>query len=139
MNVWADYAKYGHVNEEKLEKIWIILKDCVLKIIINSEIKDGHSAPSFFYKDEYDDITEEEWDRWWRFISDRSGARFIRNTGEVEGNARYSDCSRRLFQFLETCYNAEMPEDKLLAIHYSKFNKAQTLFQIPSSTIQPCL
>lgn len=113
---WLTFAKYGRVNERALDKIWELLKTSVIKVILNSEIKDGVAAPSFFYKDDYDEITEEEWDRWFKYVSDRSGSRMIRNSGEVEGNARYSDRSSGLFKLLEKAYKAETPEEKLLAM-----------------------
>ena len=113
---WLTFAKYGRVNERALDKIWGILKESVIKVILNSDIKEGHAAPNFFYKDEYSEITEEEWDRWFKYVSDRSGSRMVRNFGEVEGNARYSDRASGLFKLLEKAYKAETPEEKLLAM-----------------------
>lgn len=113
---WLTFAKYGRVNERALDKIWGILKESVIKVILNSDIKEGQAAPNFFYKDEYSEITEEEWERWFKYVSDRSGSRMVRNFGEVEGNARYSDRSRSLFKLLEKAYKAETPEEKLLAM-----------------------
>src|SRR5208282_1335872 len=89
--LWATFTKYGRVDEKKLDIVWEIVKENVIKICVNTEVWQG-SEPEFFYKDKYDDVTEEEWKRHAYFISDRSWRpgkpSYIRNFGEVEGNAR---------------------------------------------------
>ena len=116
---WLTFVKYGRVNEKALDKIWDITKENAIKILINSDIKEGHAAPMFFYKDDYEEITEEEWDRWFRFVSDKSGSKYVRNFGEVEGNARYSDRGRDLFKLLNTAYSkVDNPEEHLIAIDH---------------------
>lgn len=113
--LWATFSKYGRVDEDKLDKIWDIIKENVLKICINTEVWNG-SRPEFFQKDNYNDITDEEHKRHAYFISDRSNNKWIRNFGEVEGNSRYSDQYQRLYNLLEKCYSLENPEELLVGI-----------------------
>lgn len=113
--IWAIFAKYGRVDENKLDKVWQIVKENVLKIIINTQVWNG-SDPEFFGKENYKDITQGEWDRHSLFVADRSNSQYIRNTGEVEGNARYSDQHNRLFQYLEKCYSVDSAEELLMGI-----------------------
>jgi len=114
--VWAKFVKYSRVDDKLLEKIWSILRTTIIKILINSDIKDGNAAASFFEKDEYKDITEEEWDRWFVFISDKSGSNRFRNTGEMEsgGNGRYSDRSRTLYKIAVGVESEREPEKKII-------------------------
>lgn len=116
--LWAKFSKYGRVDEELMEKIWSILRVTVLKILINSDIKDGNLADSFFEKDDYKEITEEEWERWFMFISDRSGSNRIRNTGEMGtgGNGRYSDRDKTLYKYADEADKETNSEQKIIKI-----------------------
>jgi len=120
VRLYREYGKYGRINDRLLKDVWSVLSECVQKICINSDIKDGRSAPDFFNVESYDEIPEEDWDRWFQFISDRSGSNLIRNTGELGtgGNGRYSDQSRRLGNMMSRAYTAEQedPEQLLLAV-----------------------
>jgi len=113
--IWATFAKYGRVDENKLDKVWNIVKENVIKIVINTDVWQG-SNPEFFGKDNFDDVTQEEWDRHCLFVADRSDAKYVRNYGEVEGNARFSDCYNSLFKLLERCYSAKSAEELLMGI-----------------------
>ena len=61
-------------------------------------------------------LRDKEWDRWFLFVSDLSNSPYIRNFGEVKGNARYSDCSRNLYQLLRASYSADTPESQFVAM-----------------------
>lgn len=113
--IWATFTKYGRVDENKLNKVWEIVKENVMKIGVNTDVWNGED-PMFFDKDEYDEITPEEMKRHALFISDRSNNQWIRNSGEVEGNARYSDAYRSLFKLLEKCYSASTADELLMSI-----------------------
>lgn len=115
--VWNTYAKYGRIDEKKLERIWSIVKDCVLKILINTDVTNG-SDPDFFDKEEYDEITAEDWKRWSMFISDRSNSPVGRGSIDWSGPGmgRYSDASHHLFKLLEKGYNASTDEELLIAV-----------------------
>jgi len=114
---WNTFAKYGRVDEKKLDMIWNIVKSCVIKILLNSDISNG-SNPEFFGHDTYDDITKEDWDRWATFISDNSGTNWGRGSLDWGGNGmgRYTDVGRHLFKLLDEAYKADTPENKLIAI-----------------------
>jgi len=116
--IWAKFAKYGRVDESSLKKIWDILRVLISKLFINSDIKDGVLADSFFEKENYKDITEEEWERWFTFISDKSGSKLVRNFGEIGsgGNGRYSDRSRTLYKMAKSVELEHTPEGQLLKI-----------------------
>ena len=120
VRLYREYGKYGRINEGLLKDVWSILSECAQKICLNSDIKDGHGAPTFFGVDGYDEVSEEDWDRWFHFISDRSGSKLIRNAGEVGtgGNGRYSDRSRCLGNLMARAYDAELegPEQLMLAV-----------------------
>lgn len=118
LKTWMVFTKYGRVDEKALLKIWKILKVIIIKIILNSEIKNGYAADNFFYVDSYAEITDEMWERWFNFISDRSGSNSIRNMGEcgTGGNGRYSDQAKRLYQLLDQAYNSESSTDLLMHI-----------------------
>jgi hypothetical protein len=115
--VWNTYAKYGRIDEKKLENIWQIVKNCVLKIIIQTDITDG-KEPEFFGHDEYKDITRKDWERWAVFISDRSNVDWGRSSIDWEGPGlgRYSDASRSLYKLLEKGYKSDTDEERLIAI-----------------------
>src|ERR1035437_859175 len=53
--IWATFAKFGRVDEDKLYKIWEIIKESVLKIVINTEVWHGNDT-EFFEVDSYDEI-----------------------------------------------------------------------------------
>ncbi len=115
---WLTFAKYGRVNEKALDKIWEIVSENVIKISINSDIRDGRDM-DIFGKDEYDEITEEEWNRFFNFISDRSGPKKYGRGGDMnveDGHARYSDSASGLFKLAEKAEQAETPEEKLVAV-----------------------
>ena len=116
--VWAKFAKYSRVDESLLNKIWDTLRTTVIKILINSDIKDGNLAETFFEKDSYDEITEEEWERWFTFVSDKSGSQRVRNSGEVGsgGNARYSDRGNTLYKLADAAESENEPEKKIIKI-----------------------
>lgn len=61
-------------------------------------------------------LKEKAWDRWFLFVSDLSGSTRVRNFGEVKGNARYSDASRALINYLRAGYSAATDEARLQAI-----------------------
>ncbi len=111
--LWATFAKYGRVDEKRLLKLFSMLSELVIKISLNTDVWRGHNA-GFFYKDGFEEISDEENERFAWFISDRSGNNWIRNTGERGGNARYSDQSDRLYKLLEKCYNSDTPEELLI-------------------------
>jgi len=67
-------------------------------------------------KEQIEQLKEKEWDRWFLFVSDLSGSQWVRNFGEVKGNARYSDAVQSLTKLLDAAYAAEEPGAKLLAI-----------------------
>lgn len=118
--VWLSCVKYGRVNERGLEKIWEIIKENALKIILNSEIRHGLWDEDFFGVEEGDEVPEKILDRWYLFTSDRSSSTgFSRSDADAalaHGYSRYSDQHNHLFKYLEKGYKASTPEEKLLAI-----------------------
>lgn len=115
---WMTFVKYGRVNEKALEKIWDIIRENVIKIAINSDIRDGRDV-DIFGKEAYAEVTEEEWKRFFNFISDRGKSRGYGRGGDWDvekGHARYSDSSNSLFKLAEKAEHAGTPEEKLLAI-----------------------
>ena len=114
--LWATFSKYGRIDEDKLDKVWEIVKENVIKIAINTSVWQGEDPEFFGGKEKYDDVTRDEWERYAYFISDRSNNQWIRNLGEVEGNARYSDAYQSLFKLLEKCYKSNTPEELLINI-----------------------
>lgn len=118
--VWNTYIKYGRVHEKGLEKIWEIVKECTLKIIFNSEIHHGIWDDVFFNVEGGEKIPEKVLNKWAIFISDRSKhGNFSRSDVDAtlpSGYGRYSDKHNQLFKLLETAYNAETSEKRLLAI-----------------------
>ena len=113
--IWAKFAKFGRVEEEEILKIWNMVKETALKIIINSEVWNGNDT-DFFGVDSYEKIPEREENRHAIFISDRSGNKYVRNWAEVEGNARYSDAYQALFKLLVKAYKSKTPEELLMGI-----------------------
>lgn len=113
--LWATFAKFGRVDEDKILQIFHTLSELVIKICINTDIWYGED-PMFFYHEDSEEITDEENERFARFISDLSKSSMVRNSGEHGGNARYSDGSGALFDLLQKCYNSETPEELLVAM-----------------------
>jgi MoaA/NifB/PqqE/SkfB family radical SAM enzyme len=114
--VWNTYAKYGRVNEEKLDKIWDIIKECAIKIMLNSDWW-NHGMEELFGKDSYDELTRDDFDRFATFMSDRSGSQLWRGSGDGHGGmGRYSDVAKHLYNLLMKGYSANIPEEKLFAI-----------------------
>jgi len=66
--------------------------------------------------DQVEALKDRAWDRWFLFVSDLSGSTRVRNSGEVKGNAHYSDAQDALARYLRAAYAADEPEAKLLAI-----------------------
>lgn len=118
--VWLTYAKYGRVNEEGLEKIWEIIKENAIKIILNSEIRHGLLDDEFFNVQDGEEVPEEVLNRWAEFVSDQSlRSGFSRSDADAslpQGYCRYSDEHNRLFKLLEACYNSETPETRIITI-----------------------
>jgi hypothetical protein len=115
--VWNTYAKYGRIDSEKLENIWNSVKDSTLKVLVNSDITSGYD-PSFFGKDDYDEITAKDWKRWAVFISDNSRTKWGRGSIDWDGKGigRYSDASKHLYKLLEKGYSATTDEELLVAV-----------------------
>ncbi len=61
-------------------------------------------------------LRDRAWDRWFMFVSDLSDNQYIRNTGEVKGNARYSDGSSSLSRYVQATYAAQTPGAQLMAL-----------------------
>jgi hypothetical protein len=148
LRLYQENGKFGRINEDLLLDIWTILHDTVIKILINSDAKDGGewpygiepdltsvrqtqtipNQPEFSLGDErrriidepdenkVEKLKEKEWDRWFLFVSDLSNSQYIRNFGEVKGNARYSDASQALGKLLQAGYSASDPQAKMFAI-----------------------
>jgi hypothetical protein len=148
IRMYQEYGKYGRINENALLDALAIVRDCAIKIIINSETKDNDDWPYGDEPDLYlppkdktipgqgefglddprdnsgrpmptsqvDRLRDRAWTRWFLFVSDLSNNPWIRNTGEVKGNARYSDGSRSLVRFLEATYTASTPEAQMMAL-----------------------
>src|SRR6266704_6364702 len=60
---WNTFGKYGRVDEDKLEKIWELVRENAIKILINSDVTNG-LRPEMWGHDEYEEITVEDWKRW---------------------------------------------------------------------------
>lgn len=120
VRLYRENGKYGRINEGILADVWSILQECVLKVCLNSDVRHGLAAASFFEVDEYGDIDEKTWDRWFAFIRDGSASKAARTVREIGGggSARYSDQSSRLSKLLSQAYSAERqgPEQLLLAM-----------------------
>lgn len=115
---WMTFAKYGRVNERALDKIWDILHENIIKISINSNIRDGHDL-DIFNAENYDEVSEEEWIRFFNFISDQGEQAKFRRGGDLnvdKGYARYSDSSAALMRMADKVESATTPEDRLIAI-----------------------
>lgn len=113
--LWVVYAKYGRVDEEKIVKIWDILKELVIKILLNTyEWQDEN--PEFYGKEKPEDITDEDRERHAWFISDLSGNKYVRSWSEEGGNARYSDCHQTLGKYLLQSYSSKTPEELLMNV-----------------------
>lgn len=111
--LWITYAKYGRVDEEKIIKIWEILKELVIKVLLNTyEWQD--ETPEFYGKEKPEDITNDDRKRHAWFISDLSGNKYVRNWGEEGGNARYSDCHQALGKYLTQSYSSKTSEELLM-------------------------
>jgi hypothetical protein len=119
--LWATYIKFRRIDENNLQKIWQTVKENIIKIAINTDIWNGND-PEFFSKEEYNDITEKEWKRFSIFISDRSGSKLIRNTGEIGigGQARYSDSIGYLIKLLEEGYSIKDDDNEKLLLVIDK-------------------
>lgn len=61
-------------------------------------------------------LKDRTWARWFMFVSDLSNNPYVRNFGEVKGNARYSDASTSLVSLVKRAYGATTPEDQFLAV-----------------------
>jgi hypothetical protein len=121
LSVWMQYGKYGRVNEQDLLDIWSIVQENIIKICINSDIRDGRDLTIFGQANEdtgedreYNDITEEEWDRFFEFISDGSNASYGRGADPASGHARYSDGSNHLARLWRAAEAVEQEPEKLL-------------------------
>ena len=73
-------------------------------------------TPEEMGEKQVDKIRDKAWSRWFLFVSDLTNSPYVRNFGEVKGNARYSDASRSLYTLLRAGYSAQKPEAKLLAV-----------------------
>lgn len=113
--MYKQYAKYGRTDEKSLDLCIEILKENTIKITMNTEIQYGKN-PHFFGYDEYDEIPERDWERWYRFVSDRSYNPYIRNSGEVKGNARYSDACMSLWKLGSGLWKAQTMDEKMMAV-----------------------
>lgn len=116
--VWLTFVKYGRVHEEGLEKIWEIVNENIIKIGINTDIREGHDL-EIFGKENYDEVTEEEWARFFNFISDRGKKIGYGRGGDWDvkkGHARYSDGAKGLMRMADAVEAAKNPEEKLVAI-----------------------
>lgn len=118
--VWLKFIKYGRVDEKGLDKIWEIIEENCIKIFINSNIRDGDDLFLFNTEnDKYDEVTEEEWTKFFNFISDRSGPKTWGRGGDMDvedGHARYSDSSKSLMKLVNAVDKTKTPEEKLIAI-----------------------
>lgn len=72
--------------------------------------------PEELDQDTVERMRNKAWGRWYLFTSDLSGSTLIRSFGEMKGNARYSDQSRRLYQLLAAAYLSATMTEKFLAI-----------------------
>jgi uncharacterized protein YajQ (UPF0234 family) len=73
MYVWAKYVKYGHIDEDGLEKIWDIIKINVIKIGINTKIYNGYTYDREFFTKWFniktaDDISKDAWKKFVTFV-----------------------------------------------------------------------
>jgi hypothetical protein len=118
IKAWISYAKYGRIDDDEILYIWELIKTNVIKIVYNSDIHNDIASENFFYVDDYKDITDKMWKRFYNFISDLSGNSPIRNVAEIGigGTARYTDSHKRLYELLEKCYSAETAEQLLIGI-----------------------
>ncbi len=98
-NIWVTFAKYGRVDEEKILKIWNILKVTSLKLIIYGKAL-NYKDPQFFYKDKMED--EET-----LAIRDK----LVQYT-HYTFTYQYENFSR----LLKSCYTADTPEELLMAV-----------------------
>lgn len=112
--VWNTFVKYGRVDEPKLEKIWEILKECAIKIILNSDWWRGDMA-ILFGKDSEDELTSDDYERFALFMGDGQ-SKLWRGTGDAHGMGRYTDQARRLYELLMKGYRAQTPEEKIMAV-----------------------
>ena len=114
--VWMEYGKYGRVDEDGINRIWDILKKSAVKVLINSALKDGEWVTLLGDYDSYQDVPDEEWTRFFNFISDQSGSDVVRNMREIDtgGNGRYSDASQLLKTLVSAAYRVDNDPEKLL-------------------------
>lgn len=112
LSLYGEYGKYGRISEIKLLDCWYLIRDTIVRICINSDIRNG-SDVSFFGVEAYDEITDEMWARWYKFVEDGSVSNVFRSFGEanIKGNARYSDRSRTLSDMLDSGYSYEREEN----------------------------
>jgi 8-oxo-dGTP pyrophosphatase MutT (NUDIX family) len=115
LSLWMTFGKYKRVDEDKLYKIWEIVKENVIKIIINTEEWRDEST-EFFGVEDRDQITDKLRKKHAWFISDLSKNKWIRNSGEEGGNARYSDQYQTLYKLLNKCYSLTTSEGLLVGI-----------------------
>ncbi len=115
ISVWMVHTKYGRVDEEKIIKIWNILKELVIKVLLNT-YQWLDEDPEFYGKENMEDITDEDRKKFSWFISDLSGSEYVRCFGEEGGNARYSDRHQLLGRYLSQSYSSKTPEELLMNI-----------------------
>lgn len=116
--VWLKFVKYGRVDERGLDKIWEILEECIIKLGINSDIGEGHDL-SLFGVDEYSEVTENQWKKFFNFISDQGDRVGYGRGGDWDvkkGHARYSDRVKSLFKLAEKVDHSSTPEEKIMYI-----------------------
>ena len=114
---WNTFVKYGRADKNRVEKIWDIVKKCTIKMAVNSDWWRNSDGTDLFGKENPDEITSQDWERFATFMSDRSGSNLWRGTGDAPGGqGRYSDVINHLIDLLLQGYSATTPEERLLSI-----------------------